>query len=147
MFREHFQSVLERLKRRWSNDRRMESILREGENPPRPLEPKVRDWFGLSKEDYKWIGKNITPQKQVRICERELTKEALLEGFQKTRHWITAKLAVWLGYNQNFKAAEYERYVKMSNGEWFTLTIDCRMKKINFEPNEGEKWLFFKEIA
>ena len=76
-----------------------------------------------------------------------VNKRSPVEGFQKTRDWKTAKLAVWLGYNQNFKAAEYERYVKMSNGEWFTLTIDCRMKKINFEPNEGEKWLFFKEIA
>lgn len=145
MFREHLQSVLKRLRRDRSHDQLMVGILREWEDAPAPLQPKEREWNGLTREEYKWIGKKVKPKEQIEICRKDLTKEAFRDGFEITRNQLEATLAIWLGYNYKKKAAEYERYVRMSNGTWFTLSEDCRMKKAEPNPIKGERWLFFKQ--
>ena len=147
MFREHFQSVLKRLRTNWSHDQLMVGILREWEEAPAPLQPKERQWNGLSREEYKWIGKKVKPKQQMEMCRGDLKREALYDGFEVTRDQSEATLAIWLGYNYRKKAAEYERYVRMSNGTWFTLSEDCRMKKAEPNPLKGERWLFFKQVG
>lgn len=145
MFREHFQSVLKRLRTNWSHDQLMVGILREWEEAPAPLQPKERQWNGLSREEYKWIGKKVKPKQQMEMCRGDLKREALYDGFEVTRDQSEATLAIWLGYNYQKRAAEYERYVKLSNGTWFTLNEGCYMKKAEPKPRKGERWMFFKQ--
>ena len=145
MFREHFQSVLKRLRTNWSHDQLMVGILREWEEAPAPLQPKERQWNGLSREEYKWMGKKVKPKEQMEMCRGDLKREALYDGFEVTRDQSEATLAIWLGYNYQKRAAEYERYVKLSNGTWFTLNEGCYMKKAEPKPRKGERWMFFKQ--
>ena len=145
MFREHFQSVLKRLRTNWSHDQLMVGILREWEEAPAPLQPKERQWNGLSREEYKWIGKKVKAKEQMEMCREDLKKEARYDGFEVTRDQSEATLAIWLGYNSQKRAAEYERYVKLSSGTWFTLNEGCYMKKAEPKPRKGERWMFFKQ--
>ncbi len=127
---------LDRLK----EDRKMWKILTNGKSPFFTDE-EVGHEGELPMDELKFLGRNL--ERPTKVMRESLIDE--YSHFKRVRgeNANMANLAISITYNPQKKSSTFRKFVRMSNGRWYTLSIHLLKQEVYIEPTDSKEWLLF----
>ena len=131
-----FLKWLDRLK----EDRKMWKVLTNGKSPFFTDE-EVDHEGELPMDELKFLGRKL--ERPTKVMRENLIDEySHLKRVRKSKA-NTANLAISITYNSKRKSSVFRKFVKMSDGEWYTLNSHLLMQKVSIKPVDSKEWLLF----
>ena len=121
-------------------DRKMKKVLTGGKSPFFTDE-EIGHEGELSMDELKFLGRKL--ERPTNVMRENLIEE--YSNFKRVRKSKenTANLAISITYNSNHKSSVFRKFVKMSNGYWYTLNCHLHMQKVYINPVDSKEWLLF----
>lgn len=131
-----FLKWLDRLK----EDRKMRKVLTGGKSPFFTDE-EVGHEGELPMDELKFLGRKL--ERPTKVMRENLIDEySHLKRVRKSKA-NTANLAISITYNSKRRSSVFRKFVKMSDGEWYTLNSHLLIQKVSIKPVDSKEWLLF----
>ena len=131
-----FLKWLNRLKK----DRKMWKILTNGKSPFFTDE-EIGHEGELPMDELKFLGRNLERPTKV-------MREALIDEYShfkrvRGKNANMANLAISITYDPKRKSSTFRKFVKFSDGRWYTLSTHLLKQEVIINPTDSKDWILF----